>query len=74
MLKWADPGGQKGWTGGPKSAYKAEAPASCPGFRPKQADLVRVGSAATSYPHLTAGITISSGVAVMQTPTPRPGA
>jgi hypothetical protein len=65
VLTWADIGSTADWTGGATTPPAPSVP-DCAGYHPKQADLVRVGSAAADYTHTATGILISSEVAVLQ--------
>jgi hypothetical protein len=63
VVKRADLGGS-GWKGGVKAVAKPD-PISCPGFSPKQSDLVVTGAAASEWQNQ--GTDVSSEADVLQT-------
>ncbi|MGH3002623.1 MAG: hypothetical protein ACRDM1_08205 [Gaiellaceae bacterium] len=65
VLQRADLGGATGWTGRATKPDLSSTPA-CPGFDPKQSDLVLIGAAETVWKH--AGIEFDSEAQVLQTP------
>lgn len=65
VLTRADMGTAAGWTGGAKKPSPSSIP-PCPGFRPKQSDLVRIGAAKTEWKH--AGLAFASEAQVLATP------
>jgi hypothetical protein len=65
VLTRADMGPAAGWTGGAKKPSPSSTP-PCPGFRPKQSDLVRIGAAKTEWKH--AGLAFASEAQVLETP------
>lgn len=63
LLKRTDLG--TGWTGGPHKPDTLQAP-SCPGFNPKESDLIVTGHADATFKH--SGLEVDSDVQVMQKP------
>jgi hypothetical protein len=61
LLKKSDLG--QGWTGGPRKPDKLQAP-SCPGFNPKESDLVVTGHADATFKHQ--GLELDDDVQVME--------
>jgi hypothetical protein len=55
-----------GWTGGPKKPSKLEAP-SCPGFNPKESDLVVTGHAEALFKLAPANVTFGQDTQVLET-------
>jgi hypothetical protein len=64
VLRKADLGTAPGWTGGAKKPDLSSTP-DCPGFRPKQSDLVVNGAAETVFKH--PGIEFDSEAQVLET-------
>jgi len=56
-----------GWTGGQKPAGKLSAP-NCPGFDPKESDLVVTGHAEAHFVYSRAGVTFDQDTQVLETP------
>jgi hypothetical protein len=65
VVQEADLGSVSGWTGGAKTPELSGGP-PCPGFQPKQSDLVVVGAAETDWKR--PGLEFDSEAEVMQTP------
>ncbi|HEX6699882.1 MAG TPA: hypothetical protein VF101_04050 [Gaiellaceae bacterium] len=65
VVQKADLGSVLGWTGGAKKPDLSSGP-PCPGFQPKQSDLVVVGAAETDWKR--PGLEFDSEAEVMQTP------
>jgi hypothetical protein len=68
VLQFSDIGSASEWTGGQAEPLTLETDYCKGEYDPKQADLVRIGNASTSYVHKTAGLAISSDALVMQSP------
>jgi len=56
-----------GWTGGPKTPSKLAAP-SCPGFNPKESDLVVTGHAEARFTYSRGGVIFDQDSQVLVTP------
>ena len=54
-----------GWTGGPKTPSKLTAP-SCPGFNPKESDLVITGHAEALFNYRSGGVTFDQDTQVLE--------
>jgi hypothetical protein len=65
VVRRADLGSVPGWAGGFKKPDLSESP-SCPGFDPKESDLVLVGAAESDWKH--PGLEFDSEAEVLQTP------
>jgi hypothetical protein len=65
VLRLSDLGGaQQGWSGGPKKDV-TDAPLKCPGFNPKQSDIVLTGRAESQFTNT--GIQFDNEVELLQT-------
>lgn len=65
LLRQADFGA--GWTGGQTKATKLSSP-SCPGFNPKESDLVVTGHAEAKFAFQQAGVQLNQDVQVLLSP------
>jgi hypothetical protein len=63
LLRLADFGA--GWTGGMKAPNKLTAP-SCPGFNPKESDLVVTGHAEARFSYARGGVTLAQDTQVLE--------
>jgi hypothetical protein len=64
LLRLADFGA--GWAGGQKKPGKLTAP-SCPGFNPKESDLVVTGHAEAQFTYQRGGVTLAQDTQVLET-------